>query len=81
MRSAERGGNVYEQFRRLIPTVSLQAGTVVVASTGAATVEFPGGGRIQARNPQGVPAGQRVFVRDGVIEGTAPNLTIEIIEI
>ena len=40
---------------------------------GVATVDLPGGGRLQARGD--AQAGQRVFVRNGVIEGEAPNLT------
>ena len=38
-----------------------------------ATITLPGGGVLQARGQATV--GQRVFVRDGVIEGEAPALT------
>ena len=38
-----------------------------------ATITMPGGGTLQARGQATV--GQRVFVRDGVIEGEAPTLT------
>jgi hypothetical protein len=71
--------NLYEQFRQLIPEPPLQAGTVVDSGSGAVTVALPGGGLIKARGNAAV--GQKVFVRDDVIEGIAPSLTLEIIEI
>ncbi|WP_374408840.1 hypothetical protein [Hydrogenophaga sp.] len=72
--------NIYEQFRQLIPDPPLQAGTVVgVVGPGSVTVALPGGGLIRARGSAAI--GQRVFVRDDVIEGIAPSLTLEIIEI
>jgi hypothetical protein len=37
------------------------------------TVQLPGGGVLQARGDAAV--GDRVFVRDGLIEGPAPALT------
>jgi hypothetical protein len=37
---------------------------------------------VKARgHPTSTTMGQQVFVRDGVIEGPAPNLTLEVIEI
>ena len=45
----------------------------LVVSGGVATITLPGGGVLQARGE--ATAGQRVFVRDGVIEGEAPTLT------
>jgi hypothetical protein len=71
--------NIYEQFRRLIPDPPLQAGTVVGIGSGVVTVKLPGGGLIQARGNASI--NQMVFVRDDVIEGIAPSLTTEIIEI
>ena len=72
--------NLYEQFRQLIPDPPLQAGTVVgVVGAGTVTVALPGGGLIRARGSAAI--GQKVFVRDDVIEGVAPSLTLEIIEI
>lgn len=65
--------NLYRQFLDLIPERPLQVGTVTSASASMATVELPGGGIIQARGQ--ATAGQRVFVRDGAIEGIAPSLT------
>ena len=71
--------NLYEQFRQLIPNPPLLAGTVVGAGSGVVTVALPGGGLIRARGSASI--GQKVFVRDDIIEGSAPRLTLEVIEI
>ena len=71
--------NLYEQFRQLIPDPPLQAGTVVGVVSGVVTVAMPGGGLIKARGSAAV--GQNVFVRDDAVEGIAPALTLELIEI
>jgi hypothetical protein len=59
-------GNLYQQFRALLPEAPLQAGTVVRVVTGSVTVALPGGGLLKARGS--AELGQTVFVRDGVIE-------------
>jgi hypothetical protein len=71
--------NLYEQFRQLVPDPPLQAGTAIDVGSGVVTVALPGGGLIRARGNAAV--GQKVFVRDDVVEGIAPSLTLEIIEI
>lgn len=73
--------NLYEQFRQLIPNPPLQAGIVIetVSGSGMVTVHLPGGGRIKARGTAAI--GQNVFVRDDTVEGLAPTLTLELIEI
>jgi hypothetical protein len=71
--------NLYEQFRQLIPEPPLQAGIVIDVGSGVVTVALPGGGLIKARGNASV--GQKVFVRDDIVEGIAPSLTLEIIEI
>jgi hypothetical protein len=71
--------NLYQQFRALLPRAPLQVGTVAAAASGVVTVQLPGGGRLNARGQADV--GQNVFVRDGVIEGLAPNLALEVIDI
>lgn len=77
--------NLYQQFRALLPDAPLQAGTVIEAldaEGGRVTVRLPGGGLVKARGQIGsVAVGQQVFVRDGVVEGAAPNLVVEVIEI
>ena len=65
--------NLFKQFLDLIPARPLEVGTVQdIISGGIANVELPGGGVLQARGDATV--GQRVFVRDGLIEGPAPEL-------
>jgi hypothetical protein len=71
--------NLYEQFRQLIPDPPLQAGTVVAIGSGVVTVAMPGGGLIKARGSAAI--GQNVFVRDDAVEGIAPALMLELIEI
>ena len=71
--------NVYEQFRQLMPDAPLQVGTVIEVGIGVITVQFPGGGVTRARGSAAL--GQKVFVRDAVLEAIAPDLTLEIIEI
>lgn len=71
--------NIYRAFLDLLPARPLQVGTVLSVSDGIATIELPGGGRLQARGQ--ATAGSRVFVRDGLIEGSAPNLPVEVIDV
>lgn len=65
--------NLYRQFMAWIPDRPLEVGDVTAVAAGVATVTLPGGGLLQARGVATV--GQRVWVRDGVIEGQAPTLT------
>ena len=73
--------NLYQQFRALLPDPPLQVGTVIEGwvSGGVVTVQLPGGGLLKARGNAQV--GQKVFVRDAVVEAIAPNLTLELIDI
>lgn len=71
--------NLYRQFLDLLPPRPLQVGTVTAADGSTCTIQLPGGGVLQARGEAAV--GQQVFVRDGVIEGVAPALTVVTIEI
>lgn len=71
--------NPYKLLLDLLPQAPLQVGTVLSAEGGGATIELPGGGRVQARGE--AAAGDRVFIRDGVIEGSAPVLPIEVIDV
>ena len=71
--------NVYEQFKQLLSDPPLQVGTVSELGNGVVTVQLPGGGTVRARGSTNL--GARVFVRDGVLEAIAPNLSLEIIEI
>lgn len=71
--------NLFRQFLDLIPDPALQTGEVTFVSNGVATIELPGGGTLNARGAASV--GQKVFVRNGVIEGTAPDLPVSLIEV
>ena len=69
--------NLYRKFRELIPDAPLLVGEVV--STSPLRVELPDGSLIPARGE--ATLGALVFVRDGAIEGPAPTLPVELIEI
>lgn len=72
----------YNPFKRLldlIPSPPLQIGEVVAYSDGVATIELPGGGISLARGDTTI--GAKVYFRDAIIEGPAPDLPVEIIEL
>ena len=69
--------NLYRKFKALIPDAPLLVGTVV--ATTPLRIELPDGTQIPARGE--ATLGQTVFVRDGVIEGEARSLPLEVIEI
>ena len=71
--------NVYRTFLDLLPARPLQVGTVLDVDGDMATVQLPGGGLLSARGTGWI--GTKVFVRDGLIEGDAPDLPVEIIDI
>ena len=71
--------NLYKAFLDLIPSSPLQVGEVTAFSSGVATLSLPGGGILQARGEATV--GDKVFFRDGVIEGPAPSLGVVVIDI
>lgn len=71
--------NLYRALLDLMPDPALQVGTVVAIENSMATVALPGGGEIKARGDAAV--GAKVFVRGGVIEGPAPDLPVELIDV
>lgn len=71
--------NPYKLLKSILPDPPLLVGTVTVYANGTATVTLPDGGTVLARGEAQV--NDRVFVRDGAIEGPAPSLTVEIIEV
>jgi hypothetical protein len=73
--------NPFQQFLDLVPEPALQLGTVQSVASNVATVILPGGGLLKARGGSSDLIGRAVFVRNEVIEGLAPNLPLEIIEI
>ncbi|MCK6431904.1 MAG: hypothetical protein L6Q68_02565 [Aquabacterium sp.] len=71
--------NLYVQFRRLLPTYPLQVAEVISTAGGQAVVELPGGGQMTVRGTGSI--GAMVYVRDGLIEGPAPTLPVELIDV
>lgn len=71
--------NPYRAFKDIFPDPPLQVGTVTAIDGDAATITLPGGGVLQGRGPATV--GTQVWVRDGLIEGEAPDLPLIVIEI
>lgn len=71
--------NLFSRFKKLIAGPPLLVGTVISNADGVATIEEVGGGISNARGEATV--GDEVFFRDGVIEGPAPTLPDEIIEV
>lgn len=74
--------NLFRALRELLPEAPLQVATVVAvhAATGESTVEWPGGSQQRVRGT-GVAAPTQAYVRDGVIEGPAPSLTLVDIDV
>jgi hypothetical protein len=74
--------NLYRALRELIPDAPLQVATVssINYEAGSSTITWPGGTQQTVRGTS-VAIALRVFVRDGVIEGAAPDLTTETIEV
>lgn len=71
--------NIYRVFLDLLPARPLQVGTITAHAGEVAIVQLPGGGLLTARGAGAV--GDTVFVRDGAIEGEAPALPVEVIEV
>ena len=68
--------NLFNQFKKLLPTQHLLVGEVVSHNAdGTSTVNLPSGATIRARG-QGVAVNDNAFVRDGEIAGQAPNLPV-----
>jgi hypothetical protein len=64
--------NPYTRLLALLPKAPLLVGDVIAYADGVATIEMPGEGVMLARGEAAVS--DRVFFRDGVIEGPAPAL-------
>ena len=71
--------NLFKAFLDLLPSRPLQVGVVSSIADGVATIALPGGGVVQARGD--AVEGKRVFVRDGLIEGPAPELPFFAVEV
>lgn len=72
--------NLFKRFQKLIPTYPLRVGTVLSVLDGSEVlIEEVGGAVLTVRGEASV--GQRVYFRNSVIEGPAPNLPVEVIEV
>ena len=71
--------NIYRALLSVLPQTPLEVGTVTLVAGPMVQVTLPGGAVISARGS--ATLGQRVFVRDGVIEGQAPQLPVVTLEI
>ncbi len=74
--------NLYRALRELLPDAPLQVAIVtsVNALSKTSTVTWPGGS-VQTVRGVSVEVGKNAFVRDGVIEGEAPALAVEVIDV
>ena len=74
--------NLYRALRDLLPEAPLQVAVVAAVNTseGTSTVTWPGGSTQRVRGTS-VTVGASAFVRNGVIEGAAPELDFETIEV
>lgn len=71
--------NLWKRLKQLLPEPPLLIGVVDSVSTYGAVVELPDGSLVSVRGDATV--GQQVFIRNGLIEGLAPSLTVTLIEI
>lgn len=73
--------NLWSRFRALIPDPPLLVGTVTAhLADGTSRVELPSGGVIYPRGT-GVESGSMAFVKDGVVIGQAPTLSVVEVEV
>jgi len=71
--------NPFRKLVSLLPDPPLLVGVVESLTDTGAVILLPDGGRLTARGE--AIQGQSVFVRDGVIEGQAPALSVVVIEV
>lgn len=67
------------RLQDLVASPPLEVGDVSAVADGIATLTLVGGGVVHARGAATV--GQRVYVRGQVIEGVAPVLPTELVEV
>lgn len=74
--------SLWSRFQKLLPTEPLFVGTITqLGAGGIRTVTLPSGHMLIVRGGDGLLVGARVFVRGGVIQGSAPVLADEELEI
>lgn len=67
--------NLFAQWRAMFARGPRQVGHVIAYDQGVATVELPSGARVAALGDASVD--DTVYIRDGVIEGPAPDLPVD----
>ena len=73
--------NLFRQLLELLPQTPLTIATVAADhADGTCTVTYPGGAQTRVRG-EGFAVSEQVFIREGVIEGTAPALTAITVEV
>jgi len=72
--------NLWKRLKQLLPDPPLLVGEVTGVTAYGAFVTLPDGSVTKVRG-EGATLGSTVFLRDGRIEGPAPSLPIELIEI
>lgn len=70
--------NLFKRFERLLPQNPLRVADVIAVDGTTVFVEEVGGAQFQVRGTATV--GSRVYVRNQVIEGPAPDLPLGVIE-
>lgn len=72
--------NFYKKLRETLDIEKPRfVGEVIDYEDGVATVQTPGGGQVKVFGEASI--GENVFFRDSVIEGPAPSLALEIIDV
>lgn len=71
--------NLFAKWRAVFAPGPLQVGEVIAYQDGVATIALPGGATLHARGSTAL--GAHVFVRDGLIEGPAPDLPLDSAEV
>lgn len=75
-------GSFWQRFLDILPAPARYIATVVDSpSAGRYTVQLPGGAVVSVKGAAGYSAAAKVFITNGVIDGLAPSLTVEEIEV
>lgn len=73
--------NLFVQFLDLIPKTPRQVATIVSGADGFYTAQLLTGQLIQVKSQSTFALNAKVFVKDGIIETTAPDLPFIEIEV
>lgn len=65
--------NLYKLFKSIVPDAPLLVGKAISIEGNQVFIQLPGGAMVSVRGDAEI--GKNYFIRDGVIEGEAPDLT------